>query len=747
MEDATDGAVRLMRITAPTTERLESRRADIVSTIGADTLATVNDGDPKAIYVNAPTEDATLELAQKLNDSGIDLSDWAIETCVVGEDGKFTDVNSVDLSETVGYDDLLADVEDEVADAKADSIAASEQLEALRAKEEENRLRIAEQRRAAEQARKEADEAKAKAEEAKREAEERERLAAEADDEARQLAIATTKEGMLDYVTTLELSEDDLDSSVLPKFAPTDAADTIFDAVSALSTEQEKSHFLAIVPSVSLSVDDADANVDSDDDEGMEDEARVAYISETGALAAQYANDRASVRHMSQADYEFAQAKAAEIINDKLAKRMARVDATRGTMYDDMEKVREAIAGYRTDYADGMRSAMEAAAIEAAREYAEQNRDSIIDACESVMLEHTADVADSLAANAVREYEILMYADRYVDDDDTLTDKQRDDLHAYLSAARYRVMSDRTMGTYVSLIANDRLDEREDIDFADELPEDEAADDAADVADDSATESENPQDDGDDVPADEGGDDIAAQETGVIPALDEVAPLPDDTAIDEVPPAAPIDGVDDDELIGLVDGADGLPDADAFDVGKDDIDAYADDAKGKKHKKAKRERKPLSKGVKIGLGVAGGVIAAVIAGIGLFNVFAPSGISTTETTTDPHGLYEVGDSYTVNVTKDNKTSETTITIEKFVDSTDDSKDIIIATDANGTEYTITYDKMDEFAKSKKNSDASKTEDEATSNQENPQGEAADVNASAHKMMENASVSDDAAHMA
>ena len=82
----------------------------------------------------------------------------------------------------------------------------------------------------------------------------------------------------------------------------------------------------------------------------------------------------------------------------------------------------------------------------------------------------------------------------------------------------------------------------------------------------------------------------------------------------------------------------------------------------------------------------------------------------------------MGDTYTVNVKgKDGKVNETDVVVEKFIDSTDDNKDVIVAKDKSGNEYHITYGKMekaqkkDASANANANGTSNTTSDTSTSN--------------------------------
>lgn len=542
---------------------------------------------------------------------------------------------------------------------------------------------------------------------------------AEDEDEKFADQLASNNELGLSYVSTLDIEKSDIQPYLLPEFAATKACEVVADSVENPILATNKRDLLRNVREVSMLSEDDDEN--SIVGEGVYETDEVAdihlkFLRETSKLSREFANDRSKVQDMDAEEVD----KLLNDIQDKLYPEMNRdfdnADAVRVSVKESIEDMNSAIVNYRLDYLDEMKQAMEKAALDAAIEYAEENRKSVLQACSDEMLLNTYENAATFGKSTSHVISMLLKADCLIDMKDDISDELRAKYHALLAVAQYRALSDKAMAEMVCELTEKRAAEIEDSYSTEDGDAD--IDDVEDF----------------DTQADEGETDDA----------EEADEEPSDTEVAHEEPVAPIDDLD---VItdGDVSDAENLDDfgdldfdteqeadlgsdadvtnqlspvSDDLDFGEveDEVDepsvpgAPVNPLSKKEQKKLEREkkkaeraekrknRKPLPLAAKIGIGVATALVAIAGAGFYFFNMSNGAGRSV-ESTTDPRGQYQVGDSYTVNVKgSDGKAAEKNLTVSKFVDSPDDSKDAIIAVDKDGKEYRISYDKMKDLKK-------------------------------------------------
>lgn len=542
---------------------------------------------------------------------------------------------------------------------------------------------------------------------------------AEDEDEKFADQLASNNELGLSYVSTLDIEKSDIQPYLLPEFAATKACEVVADSVENPILATNKRDLLRNVREVSMLSEDDDEN--SIVGEGVYETDEVAdihlkFLRETSKLSREFANDRSKVQDMDAEEVD----KLLNDIQDKLYPEMNRdfdnADAVRVSVKESIEDMNSAIVNYRLDYLDEMKQVMEKAALDAAIEYAEENRKSVLQACSDEMLLNTYENAATFGKSTSQVISMLLKADCLIDMKDDISDELRAKYHALLAVAQYRALSDKAMAEMVCELTEKRAAEIEESYATDDGDVD--IDDVEDV----------------DTQADEDETDDA----------EEADEEPSDTEVAREEPVAPIDDLD---VItdGDVSDAENLDDfgdldfdtepeadlgsdadvtnqlspvSDDLDFGEveDEIDepsvpgAPVNPLSKKEQKKLERERKkaeraekrknrkPLPLAAKIGIGVATALVAIAGAGFYFFNMSNGAGRSV-ESTTDPRGQYQVGDSYVVNVKgSDGKAAEKNLTVSKFVDSPDDSKDAIIAVDKDGKEYRISYDKMKDLKK-------------------------------------------------
>lgn len=542
---------------------------------------------------------------------------------------------------------------------------------------------------------------------------------AEDEDEKFADQLASNNELGLSYVSTLDIEKSDIQPYLLPEFAATKACEVVADSVENPILATNKRDLLRNVREVSMLSEDDDEN--SIVGEGVYETDEVAdihlkFLRETSKLSREFANDRSKVQDMDAEEVD----KLLNDIQDKLYPEMNRdfdnADAVRVSVKESIEDMNSAIVNYRLDYLDEMKQVMEKAALDAAIEYAEENRKSVLQACSDEMLLNTYENAATFGKSTSQVISMLLKADCLIDMKDDISDELRAKYHALLAVAQYRALSDKAMAEMVCELTEKR---------AAEIEESYATEDAdVDINDVEDVDTQAAEDETDDV--------------------EEADEEPSDTEVTHEEPVAPIDDLD---VItdGDVSDAENLDDfgdldldtepeadlgsdadvtnqlspvSDDLDFGEveDEIDepsvpgAPVNPLSKKEQKKLEREkkkaeraekrknRKPLPLAAKIGIGVATALVAIAGAGFYFFNMSNGAGRSV-ESTTDPRGQYQVGDSYTVNVKgSDGKAAEKNLTVSKFVDSPDDSKDAIIAVDKDGKEYRISYDKMKDLKK-------------------------------------------------
>ena len=738
-----DKSLHVLRLTAPNANDMVTVENEVISNLGVDAIAEpVNESDTE-LYLNVPTDDSLDEVVEKLNTIDHDFTSWKCEICTADDTGVQVERVVTDVHGAVSAMPTVNTISDDDA----------AELAALKAESEHDHVAElqaeAEKRRAEKEAE---EEVKRKAEEAERarlEAEQAEKAAEEAEQQARRQALETTGNGMLDYVANLDMQRDNLIDCVLPEFAATAAAKAVSEAVDTPLMSLDKKRLLAIVPSVSLSIEDGES-VDEVDNRDFSDEdnntSMLNYLDKTSELTRQFANDRATVRQMTDDEFTSVEKGVSDLVGGELKNKFGIIDSTREQMFADVRDMTAAVADYRADYADGMKDAMEAAALEAARQYANNNRTDTLEACSEEMLETTNSISETLIKNSARAYEVLLYADRIVDMHDEIDADTRNKYHAYLAASMYRVASDRAMAELVNDITYEKLyqitTQEQDNEPEYTYPEEDMAqvtepeseptvepepEPEPEVTPEPEPESE-PEDTNPQAELEGLDDDLDSDETTTLPVQSDET---DEFSV----PSASLGDLDDLDTISSgdsdEDGFDTLDDGVAADDDSDDMDSELTDKERKKkekerkkaQKKAERDakkanRKPIPFWAKVVGGIAGG-----LAVIGLITVIVmsmlPNGTTSKEVTTDPHGTYQVGDTYTVNVKgKDGKVNETDVVVEKFIDSTDDNKDVIVAKDKSGNEYHITYGKMEKAQKKDNSANANgnnMTSDTSTSN--------------------------------
>lgn len=558
---------------------------------------------------------------------------------------------------------------------------------------------------------------------------------AEEEDETFADELASNNELGLSYVSTLDIEKSDIQPYLLPEFAATRACEVVADSVENPILATNKRDLLRNVREVSmLSEDDEDNSIVGEGVYESDDVADIhlKFLRETSKLSREFANDRSKVQDMDSAEVD----KLLNEIQDKLYPEMNRdfdnADAIRVSVKDSIDDMNAAIVQYRLDYLDEMKQVMEKAALDAAIEYAEENRKSVLQACSDEMLLNTYENAATFGKSTSQVISMLLKADCLIDMKDDISDEQRAKYHALLAVAQYRALSDKAMAEMVCELTEKRAAEIEesyasdDSDIDDSEVED--AEDAEDADDGGiATEPEQPE-----TPTytDEpvGTEDVADEPVNPIDDLDVITDgdLSDAESLDDfgdldldTEPEADLGSdadvtnqlspVSDDLDFGEVEhevDEPSIPGAPVNPLSKKELKKLEREKKKAGRAEKRKNRKPLPLVAKIGIGVATALVAAAGAGFYFFNMAHGSGQSV-ESTTDPRGIYQVGDSYTANVKgSDGKAAEKNLTVSKFVDSPDDSKDAIIAVDKDGKEYRISYDKMKDMKKTDAQSNGS-----------------------------------------
>lgn len=542
---------------------------------------------------------------------------------------------------------------------------------------------------------------------------------AEDEDEKFADQLASNNELGLSYVATLDIEKSDIQPYLLPEFAATKACEVVADSVENPILSTNKRDLLRNVREVSMLSEDDDEN--SIVGEGVYETDEVAdihlkFLRETSKLSREFANDRSKVQDMDAEEVD----KLFNDIQDKLYPEMNRdfdnADAVRVSVKESIEDMNSAIVNYRLGYLDEMKQVMEKAALDAAIEYAEENRKSVLQACSDEMLLNTYENAATFGKSTSQVISMLLKADCLIDMKDDISDELRAKYHALLAVAQYRALSDKAMAEMVCELTEKRAAEIEesystedsDVDIDDVEDVDTQADedetDDAEEADEEPSDTEvaheepvAPIDDLDvitdgDVSDAENLDDFGDLDLDTEPEADlgsdadvtnQLSPVSDDLDFGEVE-----DEIDEPSV----------PGAPVNPLSKKEQKKLEREKKKAERAEKRKNRKPLPLAAKIGIGVATALVAIAGAGFYFFNMSNGAGRSV-ESTTDPRGQYQVGDSYTVNVKgSDGKAAEKNLTVSKFVDSPDDSKDAIIAVDKDGKEYRISYDKMKDLKK-------------------------------------------------
>ena len=552
--------------------------------------------------------------------------------------------------------------------------------------------------------------------------------------------IGEDERAMVDYISTLELNQDILTQFILPVFTQTETTEAVGKSVATDVIAPSREELLALAPAFGrVTADEEDPEFFEIDYENESDNsARIEYFEETQRLLNQYTNDRAIVRDMSDEKFMEVQSDAINLITAIEPKRLAKLDDARAEMFDSIQSIQDTIAATRADYADQMREAMGAAAVQAANDFAAAHKSGVIMACDDVMMTGTNDVAKQLSVHSMRAYEALIYAERKIENPDEAAailgkDVDTAALRAYLSASRYRILADRSVAKMAAAVTTpvEPLRNPSQVEFSPAMGQVAArvetnADSKVGGGGGTVPSAVNVEtSDVDrisamvngDVPLDEPED--AAGATTSIPI-----PVPASTS------ATSSQSADDSDLAALMGGMfDGGQTtagagADAFsgeNVASDVIDFAGDSDFFEGTAKpmtldfddeesaianvngdsGEAPRKKLSLPKKILIGVASAALVGAL-GLGAFSLFGGGlgGGNTSEEATvervdvDPYGRYALGEQYRVNIQdEDGNIVETTVSISGFFDSTDDSQDCIVVVDADGTERTITYDKM------------------------------------------------------
>lgn len=542
---------------------------------------------------------------------------------------------------------------------------------------------------------------------------------AEDEDEKFADQLASNNELGLSYVSTLDIEKSDIQPYLLPEFAATKACEVVADSVENPILSTNKRDLLRNVREVSMLSEDDDEN--SIVGEGVYETDEVAdihlkFLRETSKLSREFANDRSKVQDMDAEEVD----KLLNDIQDKLYPEMNRdfdnADAVRVSVKESIEDMNSAIVNYRLDYLDEMKQVMEKAALDAAIEYAEENRKSVLQACSDEMLLNTYENAATFGKSTSQVISMLLKADCLIDMKDDISDELRAKYHALLAVAQYRALSDKAMAEMVCELTEKR---------AAEIEESYATEDAdVDIDDVEDVDTQAAEDETDDIEeADEESSDTEVTHEESVAPIDDLDVITDgdvsdaenlddfgDLDLDTEPEAdlgsdadvtnqlSPVsDDLDFGDVEDEIDGP-SVPDAPVNPLSKKEQKKLEREKKKAERAEKRKNRKPLPLAAKIGIGVATALVAIAGAGFYFFNMSNGAGRSV-ESTTDPRGQYQVGDSYVVNVKgSDGKAAEKNLTVSKFVDSPDDSKDAIIAVDKDGKEYRISYDKMKDLKK-------------------------------------------------
>ena len=554
---------------------------------------------------------------------------------------------------------------------------------------------------------------------------------AEDDDETLAEELSTNDKLSLSYVSSIDLDKQEIQPYLLPEFAATRACEVVADSVKNPILATSKRDLLRNVREVSLLSEDADDNefiVDGAYENEDSVNAHLKFLKETSKLSREFANDRSKVQDMSPEEVD----KLLSDIQDTLYPEMSRdfdnVDSVRVSVKDSIDDVNNAIVQYRLQYLDDMKQVMETAAFDAAVKYADENRKDVLQACSDEMLLNTRENAETFGKSTSQVISMLLKADYLIDIRDDISDELRAKYHALLAVAQYRAYSDKAMAEMVCELTEKRAAEIEET-YSENEPDGETEDNVSNV-DDSDVEDIDVSDDGNQEQAD---DLESVDETDVPNDTDAITDdvISDAESLDNFGDLDEPDsdlGNDADITNNLSTASDDL---DFGEVEDDIVDEPEKPLSKKELKKLEREkkkaeraekrknRKPLPLPAKIAIGVVTALIVIAGAVFYFFNMATGKGQSV-ESKTDPRGTYQVGESYTVNIKgSDGKATEKNLTVSKFVDSPDDSKDAIIAVDKDGKEYRISYDKMKDMKKADtQNSDSgSQTTDSGSSSTE------------------------------
>lgn len=546
----------------------------------------------------------------------------------------------------------------------------------------------------------------------------------------------------------VRVDREGLADCVLPDLAPSNVAEALARAVAGDPCTPAKAEMLGVTPAVGMVVDGPDgADIDYLDE--ARNEAAIAYFDATSRLTSQYANDRAKLRSLDERAFGDARSYVASLCRQASPRRVDSLDETGEGLRRRARELDEKVSGMRRAYTQGMREAMEEAALQAARSYASEHRARALANCEDEMRRGSLEMAEGLAAYAMRAYEALIYAEHALDerpgDDPALQEAAR----SYLSMARYSQMKNRELARLIqqtlaqpagaaSGAAGDGrgLGESPDARPDARLPGDETrglgaeGDGSAPGCQGCGAEEGGWGAEGERAPEAEARDEGGWEEPFERPVseaprgpegpadppvvrTEECVPAGDAVGWGDLGPGAPDPVGEDDDGQTLVSPI-STSEFEALLAEDEDFDDLKEDGEGQvcdagacpppegPHGAARGEGAGAPRRRRLGRPLAvlalvvliAAVAAAALAASGAFSG-APEPQVLEE---DPRGLYEVGERYVVVMSQPDGTSGTTrVTVAGFVDRPGDDGDAVVMRDPDGNDYDVDYAQMAEIA--------------------------------------------------